>query len=228
MTDQSTPGAGDGARQSNWLFFALKLIAAVMIFAMAALTFLDVIGRYVFAAPIQGTFEIVGLLLGVVTFSALPLVTHSRSHITVDLFEHLEGLGTALEIQDDLPEIVADREAIGRVFENLLSNAVKYGLNLDGTKISVGSQTVDGEVRYFVRDNGPGIAPEYHEKIFELFQRLDGDQDGTGVGLAIVAKIMRVHNGRVWVESSPGEGATFWLAFDSVGVREREPMATGF
>ena len=87
MTDQSTPGADDGARQSNWLFFALKLIAAVMIFAMAMLTFLDVVGRYVFAAPIQGTFEIVGLLLGVVTFSALPLVTHSRSHITVDLFD---------------------------------------------------------------------------------------------------------------------------------------------
>ena len=87
MTDQGTPGAEDGARQSNWLFFALKLVAAVMIFAMAALTFLDVVGRYVFAAPIQGTFEIVGLLLGVVTFSALPLVTHSRSHITVDLFD---------------------------------------------------------------------------------------------------------------------------------------------
>jgi TRAP-type C4-dicarboxylate transport system permease small subunit len=81
------PGADDGARQSNWLFFALKLLAAVMIFAMAALTFLDVMGRYVFAAPIQGTFEIVGLLLGVVTFAALPLVTHARSHITVDLFD---------------------------------------------------------------------------------------------------------------------------------------------
>ncbi len=87
MTDHDVPGAASGARQSNWLFFALKLIAAVMIFAMAALTFLDVIGRYVFAAPIQGTFEIVGLLLGVVTFSALPLITHSRSHITVDLFD---------------------------------------------------------------------------------------------------------------------------------------------
>lgn len=87
MSEHDTPGAEDGARQSNWLFFALKLLAAVMIFAMAALTFLDVIGRYVFAAPIQGTFEIVGLLLGVVTFAALPLVTQSRAHITVDLFD---------------------------------------------------------------------------------------------------------------------------------------------
>ncbi len=58
-----------------------------MIFAMAGLTFLDVIGRYVFASPIQGTFEIVGLLLGVVTFAALPLVTQERAHITVDLFD---------------------------------------------------------------------------------------------------------------------------------------------
>lgn len=87
MTDQNAPDADNGVRQSNWLFFTLKLIAAVMIFAMAALTFLDVVGRYVFAAPIQGTFEIVGLLLGVVTFAALPLVTHSRTHITVDLFD---------------------------------------------------------------------------------------------------------------------------------------------
>ena len=87
MADQEKPGAEAGARQSNWAFFGLKIIAAVMIFAMAALTFADVLGRYVFSAPIQGTFEIVGLLLGVVTFAALPMVTHSRSHITVDLFD---------------------------------------------------------------------------------------------------------------------------------------------
>ena len=62
------PGTVKGVRQSNWVFAALKVAAALMIFAMAALTFADVIGRYVFSAPIQGTFELVGLLLGVVTF----------------------------------------------------------------------------------------------------------------------------------------------------------------
>ncbi len=87
MSDQDMLGAEAGARQSNLVFKALKIVAAIMIFAMAALTFADVIGRYVFSAPIQGTFEIVGLLLGVVTFAALPLVTHSRTHITVDLFD---------------------------------------------------------------------------------------------------------------------------------------------
>jgi TRAP-type transport system small permease protein len=87
VSDVDTPGAEASARQSNWVFAALKIVAAIMIFAMAALTFADVIGRYVFSAPIQGTFELVGLLLGVVTFSALPLVTYSRTHITVDLFD---------------------------------------------------------------------------------------------------------------------------------------------
>ena len=87
VSELDMPGAEAGVRQSNWVFLALKVIAAIMIFAMAALTFADVIGRYVFSAPIQGTFEIVGLLLGVVTFAALPLVTHSRTHITVDLFD---------------------------------------------------------------------------------------------------------------------------------------------
>jgi len=81
------PGASEGARQSNWVFIGLKLVAAVMVMAMASLTFADVIGRYVFSAPIQGTFELVGLLLGLLTFAALPLITHSRSHITVDLFD---------------------------------------------------------------------------------------------------------------------------------------------
>ena len=87
MSELEMPGADDGTRQSIWLFTALKLITAVAIFAMAALTFADVLGRYVFSSPIQGTFEIVGLLLGVVTFSALPLITYERTHITVDLFD---------------------------------------------------------------------------------------------------------------------------------------------
>ena len=68
-------------------------------------------------------------------------------------------------------------------------------------------------MRLFVKDNGPGIGKEHHEKIFGLFQRLDESKVGTGVGLAIVKRIMDVHGGRVWVESAIGEGATFWLAF---------------
>ena len=135
--------------------------------------------------------------------------------LTANFQSQLEEAGTTLEIQDGMPEIVADRTAISRVFENLLNNAIKYACKGRHSKITVGSETLDDEVRFFVKDNGPGIAAEYHTKIFGLFQRLDSDQDGTGVGLTIVSKIMQVHNGRVWVESSPGEGATFWLSFDT-------------
>jgi hypothetical protein len=79
----------------------------------------------------------------------------------------------------------------------------------------VGSRIRGSEVWFFVQDNGQGIATEYHEKVFGMFQRLEVNQEGTGIGLAVVSKIMEVHGGRAWVESEPGHGATFWMAFPS-------------
>lgn len=91
MSDHGDPGAQGGTRPASvfadWLYMALKLVVAVVLFAMAALTFVDVVGRYLFSAPVPGTFESVGLLMGVVTFAALPLVTRAQNHITVDLFD---------------------------------------------------------------------------------------------------------------------------------------------
>ena len=118
-----------------------------------------------------------------------------------------------LKIEEPMPPVLADRGRLSEVFDNLLTNAIKYGRNPSGLKITVGSKRLNGRVRYFVRDNGPGIPEQFHERIFGLFQRLDNGQEGTGVGLAIVSRIMEAHGGRVWVESSPGRGATFWLEF---------------
>jgi TRAP-type C4-dicarboxylate transport system permease small subunit len=95
MSNPNNLGVGNGARTSlkNYfsdevkLYLALKLLVAILLFGMAALTFVDVVGRYIFSAPIPGTFETVGLLMGLVTFSALPLVTRAENHITVDLFD---------------------------------------------------------------------------------------------------------------------------------------------
>jgi TRAP-type C4-dicarboxylate transport system permease small subunit len=94
MNNPDNLGVGNGARSSLKSYFsdevklylALKLLVAILLFGMAALTFVDVVGRYIFSAPIPGTFETIGLLMGLVTFSALPLVTRAENHITVDLF----------------------------------------------------------------------------------------------------------------------------------------------
>jgi len=91
MSELNEPGVKGGARPSRiiaWLDGALKIVIVISVFSMAALTFVDVIGRYFFNAPIPGTFESVGLLLGIVAFATFPLVTIQETHITVDLFDN--------------------------------------------------------------------------------------------------------------------------------------------
>ncbi len=124
----------------------------------------------------------------------------------------------ALDVQPDLPAVHADAQRLTEVFENLLANAAKYGCGGGATQIRVGALIEEAELRYFVADNGPGIAPAYHEKVFGLFQRLVNDKEGTGVGLAIVSKVMRAYGGRAWVVSEEGAGATFWIAFPAFSL----------
>lgn len=144
----------------------------------------------------------------------------------VDEFEdRIAGAGAKIELDEHLPKVVAVESDTRRVFENLLTNALKYGCNGEDPIISIGGMKASNEIRYFVRDRGPGIDPRYHERIFRLFQRLDTDQPGTGVGLASVAKILDMHGGRVWVESELGKGATFWVAFPE-SVRSRSGANT--
>ena len=88
MSDSAEPGAREGAQRPGRLIRGLDLLVAAVLFGMAALTFVDVVGRDAFSAPIPGTFETVGLMLGVVAFAAFPFVTLSDRHITVDLFDH--------------------------------------------------------------------------------------------------------------------------------------------
>jgi signal transduction histidine kinase len=132
--------------------------------------------------------------------------------VVADSRHRLERAGVTVEVQEPLGTVVADRGRLVEVFDNLLSNAVKYGVGGQDPEVTIGAERWDGEARFFVRDHGPGIAPEYHEKIFGLFQRLDAQSEGTGLGLAIVARIMESHGGRAWVESAAGRGATFWIS----------------
>jgi len=133
-----------------------------------------------------------------------------------------------VEIEPDMPTLMVDRLRFQEVYENLLTNALKYGCGADSPRIDIGCVRVEDEMRLFVRDNGQGIDPKYHHKIFGLFQRLGASEDGTGVGLAIVSRIAAVHNGRVWVESALGEGASFWIALPTalhVETKSPTPIA---
>ncbi len=102
-----------------------------------------------------------------------------------------------------------------QVLDNLIVNALKYACDKPSARIEIGSETNGNEIHVFVKDSGPGIAEADQEKVFGLFQRLDPvrTKEGSGVGLAIVRRIMELHGGRAWVESEVGNGATFWLAF---------------
>jgi signal transduction histidine kinase len=97
------------------------------------------------------------------------------------------------------------------VMQNLISNAIKFMGDQEEPRIEIGTTALaaDGNPIFFVRDNGIGIEQQYHERIFGLFNRLDPDIDGTGIGLTLVRRIIEVHNGKIWVESQPGHGTSF-------------------
>jgi signal transduction histidine kinase len=111
-----------------------------------------------------------------------------------------------------LPSLAGDPVRINQVFSNLIDNAIKYMPAREGASIEIGCEEEGEQYRFFVRDTGMGIRPEDQDKIFRLFTRLGSNGiAGDGVGLTAVRKIVEKHGGRVWVESRPGEGSTFWF-----------------
>lgn len=115
----------------------------------------------------------------------------------------------------ETPAIQGDPLMISQVFANLLSNAVKYSQGVEGSKIRIDGKVQDSEIVYIISDNGIGIEPEQMPRIFELFKRAGnvGAIEGSGVGLAIVKRIIERHKGTIRVESKPGAGSTFFLTF---------------
>ncbi|MCH8330366.1 MAG: GHKL domain-containing protein, partial [Bacteroidetes bacterium] len=115
-----------------------------------------------------------------------------------------------IEISDTLPEIMGEPTQISQIFQNLVSNAIKYNTNPDPI-IEISCSQQNGDWRFCISDNGPGIEEQYHQKIFQMFQKLGNknEYESTGIGLALVNRIVRNYGGRVWVESKPGKGSDF-------------------
>jgi len=129
-----------------------------------------------------------------------------------------------ITVAPDMPAVHGDRRRLVEVVQNLVDNAIKFCDNQTVPEIEIGVHAVAGnEAIFFVRDNGVGIEPKYHDQIFGLFNKLDPQSEGTGVGLTIVRRIIEVHGGRVWVESvGRGTGATFFFSLPTTCTQQHE------
>jgi PAS domain S-box-containing protein len=141
------------------------------------------------------------------------------SHAVANLKAAIKETDAVVE-HDPLPTVVADATQMVQLFQNLIGNAIKFHSEKKPT-VHVGAERNGTECIFSVRDNGIGIDPQYFDRIFVIFQRLHGrgEYPGTGIGLAICKKIIERHKGRIWVESQPGKGATFYF---TIPIRREE------
>lgn len=144
--------------------------------------------------------------------------------LTQEVLESLDARinskNVSVRISPDLPIVYGDRIRLREVMENLIDNAAKYAGDQSKPLIEVGIKKQSGESIIFVKDHGIGIDPQYHSRIFSLFEKLNPASEGTGIGLAIVKRIIETHGGKVWAESEGlGKGATFCFTLPN-GVRE--------
>ena len=130
----------------------------------------------------------------------------------------LEKSGASVQVQPDLPAVHGDRPRLVEVVQNLVDNAAKYMGDQKEPRIEIGQRgNENGMPVFYVKDNGMGIEPEHHERVFGLFNKLDARSEGTGVGLALVKRIVEFHGGRIRVESEAGSGSTFLFTLPPEG-----------
>ncbi|MFL5805577.1 MAG: response regulator [Roseiflexaceae bacterium] len=142
-------------------------------------------------------------------------------------FASSRGIAIDLVLPDELPPMSADRDRALQVLTNLLSNAIKFSIS--GQRVTLSAEAAPGAICFAVRDQGRGIAPEHHGRIFEKFQQIDSsstrDVGGTGLGLAICKALVEEHGGRIWLDSAPGKGATFAFTLPlATGSRPTKPV----
>jgi signal transduction histidine kinase len=159
------------------------------------------------------------LLSGLLELSRVGRVVHPPEEVDLgrltrealaELDAQLRARKIEVKVSPDLPAVYGDRLRLREVLENLIDNAIKHMGDQAHPLIEIGVRQHEDEPVIFVRDNGPGIEPRYHRRIFNLFEKLEPSMEGPGIGLAIVKRIVELHGGQVWVESEgEKQGATF-------------------
>ena len=146
--------------------------------------------------------------------------------IVNEAIDHVRGqlneLDASIESQATYPVVHGDKIRLVEVVQNLIDNALKYSNPNTKPHVEIGTNGKDknGHVIFFVRDNGIGIEEQYHDNIFGLFNKLDAQSEGTGIGLSLVKRIIEVHNGRIWVESEKGKGTVFYFSLPTSQIKE--------
>lgn len=169
---------------------------------------------------VDGAERMRGMIDGLLLYSRVE--TEGGEYAATDVNEVIDAVRADLELKlddadadlvaDPMPTVQADEDQLVQLFENLIKNAIEHGG--EGTTVEVSSTEIQGAHRFAVSDDGPGIPPDQQEDIFGLFDK-GSDSDGTGMGLAICQRIVTRHDGEIWVDSEPGEGATFYFTLEA-------------
>ncbi|PYR57392.1 MAG: hypothetical protein DMF85_13855 [Acidobacteria bacterium] len=154
------------------------------------------------------------LIDGILEYSRAGRVHHRPDKVSVgrlvrDVVDLLAPESATVWVQSGLPDVLTERLPLQQVFHNLIGNALKHGG--EGVQVDVRARDADAFWEFRVEDDGPGIAPEFHDRVWGIFQTLEPRDkvEGAGIGLSLVKKLVESQGGRVWIESMAGAGATF-------------------
>ncbi|GAB6053864.1 hypothetical protein JCM17960_26840 [Magnetospira thiophila] len=184
---------------------------------------LDDSGQSYIDFAIGGAVRMEQLILGLLQYSRVntegqPLTGFDPGQATRDAVENLlpaiqEANAQIIGADQTLPRVKGDRSQITQLFQNLIANAIKFRSKSRRPEIRIKAEKSEGFVVFSVEDNGIGIDPQFHDRIFQIFQRLHDREayEGMGVGLAVCDKVVKRHGGRMWVESTPEQGSTFFF-----------------
>jgi signal transduction histidine kinase/DNA-binding LacI/PurR family transcriptional regulator len=181
---------------------------------------LDSDGEEFIGYAVDGAMRMKRMINDILAYSRVSTHEHPQELVSCEelLGEALSNLEVAIEdsdaliTHDPLPDVMADRTQLSAVFQNLLGNAIKFRSGRQ-PQVHISAEQRKDQWLFSVKDNGIGIAPQYTEQVFALFSRLHPHDryPGSGIGLAICKKVVEHHGGRIWLESQPGEGTTFFF-----------------